>query len=237
MIIFRAVGRFRPPIEATLTLSKALRAAALMSKAEEHNAMTGLLSGHERNPHCAYVPLPVTGSLYGDGRIMGIAVVLPGDSSPEERRKVLITCDSLREINLKEVLGHWAVELAGPNPESSTLRSTTWAKSATRWATATLILLDRFPKPKGPTVEELIATSCGRIGLPAPASIEHSSYPFLKGSQPVPAFRLHRTPGERARWGVHALLTFREKVCGPVLLGAGRYFGLGLLQPLWEEQP
>jgi CRISPR-associated protein Csb2 len=86
-------------------------------------------------------------------------------------------------------------------------------------------------------VEELIATSCGRIGLPAPASIEHSSYPFLEGSQPVPAFRLHRKPSERARWGVHALLTFREEVCGPVLLGAGRYFGLGLLHPLRTEQP
>jgi CRISPR-associated protein Csb2 len=83
----------------------------------------------------------------------------------------------------------------------------------------------------------LIATSCERIGLPAPDNIEHGPYPFLKGSQPVPAFRLQRKPGERARWGVHAMLTFREKVRGPVLLGAGRYFGLGLLQPVREEQP
>ncbi len=74
--------------------------------------MTGLISGHERNPHCAYVPLPVTGSAHADGRIMGIAVVLPNDGTPEERRKVLIACDAIREIHLKEILGHWTVELA-----------------------------------------------------------------------------------------------------------------------------
>jgi CRISPR-associated protein Csb2 len=236
MIVFRPTARFRPPIESTLTLSKALR-AALMSKAEEHNSMTGLISGHERNPHCAYVPLPLTGSAHADGQIMGIAVVLPKDSSPEERRKVLVACEALKEINLKEVLGHWTVELAAPDLDSSTLRTSTWTRAATRWATATPILLDRFPKPKGPTVKDLIATSCERIGLPAPETIEHGPYPFLKGSQPVPAFRLHRKSGERARWGVHAVLTFPEKVRGPVLLGAGRYFGLGLLRPFPEELP
>ena len=236
MIVFRPTVRFRPPIESALTMSKALR-AALMSIAEEHNAMTGLISGHERNPHCAYVPLPLIGSAYADGRIMGIAVVLPKDSSPEERRKVLIACESLKEINLKEVLGHWTVELANADLDGGTLRTSTWTRAATRWATASPILLDRFPKPKGPTVEDLIATSCQRVGLPAPVSIEHGPYPFLTGSQPVPAFRLQRKPGERARWGVHAVLTFPEKVRGPMLLGAGRYFGLGLLQPLREEQP
>lgn len=233
MIVFRPVGRLRLPIEDTLTLSKAMR-AALMSKAEERKVMTGLLSGHERNPHCAYVPLPVTGSPHADGRIMGIAVVLPRDSSPEERRNVRIACGALSEINLKDVLGHWPVELAGLNPESSTLRTMTWSKPSARWATATPILLDRFPKKNGPTVKELIITSCARIGLPAP-EVEHSPYPFLKGSRPVPAFRLHRKTGERVRWGVHALLSFPQKVRGPLLLGAGRYFGLGLLQPLGEE--
>jgi CRISPR-associated protein Csb2 len=208
-----------------------------MSKAEEHKAMTGLISGHERNPHCAYVPLPLTGSDHADGRIMGIAVVLPKDSSPEERRKVLIACDAIKAIHLKEILGHWTVELANADVDGSTLRPWTWMRAATRWATATPILLDRFPKPKGPTVEDLISTSCERVGLPAPETIDHGPYAFLKGSQPVPAFRLQRKPGERARWGVHAVLTFREKVRGPVLLGAGRYFGLGLLQPLREEQP
>jgi CRISPR-associated protein Csb2 len=235
MIIFRPTVRFRPPIESTLTLSNALR-AALISRADELNAMTGLISGHECNPHCAYVPLPVTGSAYADGRIMGIAVVLPKESKPEERRKVLMACEAIREINLKDIVGHWKVELVDPDVDISTLRPSTWTRPASRWATATPILLDRFPKRKGPTVEDLIITSCERIGLPAP-KIEHGAYPFLKGSQPVPAFRMHRKPGERARWGVHALLTFPEKVRGPVLLGAGRYFGLGLLQPLGEEQP
>ncbi len=238
MIVFapRAETRLRLPIEATLTLSQALR-GALIRLAEENRVETGLLSGHERNPHCAYVPLPVVGSDHADGRIMGVAVVLPNDSSADERRRVHVACDALKHLNLKSVLGGWPVELAPPDALSSTLRSSTWTRPAKRWATATPILLDRFPKAKGPTVEQLIITSCERIGLPAPEKVKPSFYPFLKGSQPVPAFRLQRRPGERPRWGVHALLTFHEKVRGPILLGAGRFFGLGLLQPLREEKP
>ena len=72
--------------------------------------------------------------------------------------------------------------------------------------------------------------------LPAPEAIEHGPYSRLDGVPPVPAFRLHRKSEERPRWGVHATLRFPVPVRGPVLLGAGRYFGLGLMRPVVEER-
>jgi CRISPR-associated protein Csb2 len=35
----------------------------------------------------------------------------------------------------------------------------------------------------------------------------------------------------------HVTLTFAQAARGPVLIGSGRYFGLGLLRPLQEERP
>jgi CRISPR-associated protein Csb2 len=95
----------------------------------------------------------------------------------------------------------------------------------------TPILLDRFPK-KNLTVEDILASACERIGLPAPLEITHQPYSKLSGVPPVPAFRLVRAKDEKPRWGAHATLRFAAPVQGPITLGAGRYFGLGLMKPI-----
>ena len=41
--------------------------------------------------------------------------------------------------------------------------------------------------------------------------------------------------GEAPRLAKHVTLAFDRPVRGPVLLGAGRYFGLGLMRPLRGE--
>ena len=42
-------------------------------------------------------------------------------------------------------------------------------------------------------------------------------------------------PSKHQRVKVHARLEFPMPVAGPVLLGAGRYYGLGLCRPQPEE--
>lgn len=234
MIVFRRISGASLPIEGALTLSIAAR-NALMSVADTHGTMTDLLTGHGRHPHCAYVPLPFAGSDHADGRLMGIAVVVPRGVEREERRKVLATCGWLEIIHLPKGLGVWKVEAAGE--ERATTLHATWAGPSLEWATATPILLDQFPKQKAnrPGVEQIIAASCERVGLPAPESIEHGPYSWLEGVSPVPQFRLLRDQNDRPRWGVHAKVRFPHPVRGPVLLGAGRYFGLGLLRPLRSD--
>lgn len=83
--------------------------------------------------------------------------------------------------------------------------------------------------------QRYVADACTRIGLPRPMSVEVSLAPLLPGAQPVHAFLpWPGRPGRTARVRVHADIRFAEPVRGPVLLGAGRFFGLGLCLPIPE---
>jgi CRISPR-associated protein Csb2 len=127
-------------------------------------------------------------------------------------------------------LGEWKVEIANFDVPARTLQPESWMKASKRWATVTPILLDRYPKKKL-SEEELLVTACQRAGLPVPVRCVFGPYQEqggtsgLKGVAPVFAFSL-------ARWAVHATFEFDEPVKGPVLVGAGRFFGMGLMKPL-----
>ena len=111
---------------------------------------------------------------------------------------------------------------------------------------ATPIALDRNPgnirSNQGGTAQRAaieaqrsIADACERIGLPRPLSVEVSLSPLLPGVQPVRAFLpWPGRPGRVSRTRVHADIIFPEVVRGPVILGAGRFFGLGLCLPVPE---
>jgi CRISPR-associated protein Csb2 len=234
MIIFRRVRGIALPSEAALTLTEGAR-NALLKIAGDGGNMCDMLSGHGEHPHCAFAALPFAGYPHATGKLMGVAVVLPSGVDSVSRRKVLRACAFLERINLRDVLGAWEVEIANFDIPQTSLMPITWITASRTWSTVSPILLDRFPK-KNLSVEEILGTACERVGLPRPACIEHSPFQHLEGVPPVPQFRLLRRAGEQARWGVHATLTFEEPVVGPMLIGAGRYFGLGLLKPLGEAQ-
>ena len=231
MTVFRRTAGPGLPIEAALTLTEAVR-AAIMSNAGEGGPMEGLIHGHNGGTHCAIVALPFVGREHADGHLLGFAVVVPRAVAAKERRAVYGACAELGErgIHIPGV-GDWVVEPVEETTMQHNLRAATWTRPARVWQTVTPILLDRFPKKNGASVEDILTRSCRRIGLPEPASIEHEPYSKLEGVPPVPAFRLRRAGDDRPRWGVHARIEFPWPVRGPVLLGAGRYFGLGLLRP------
>jgi CRISPR-associated protein Csb2 len=234
MLIFRKVAGAGLPIEATLTLTSAVR-IALMSNAGQRGPIPAIIGGHGSEPHCAIVGLPFTGGKHADGRLMGFSVVLPRTASAGKRRSVIANAELLerRGVHLGKALGSWRVEL-DMSPAAQSLRPSTWGRRSKRWVTVTPILLDRFPKKKGASVEQILRVACSRVGLPEPISVESGAYSVVAGVPPVPQFRLVRKRDERARWGVHAKFEFPVEVRGPVVLGAGRYFGMGLLKPTEE---
>jgi CRISPR-associated protein Csb2 len=223
------------PIEAALTLTDAAR-TALMGAAGGAGLNSELLHGHNNGTHCAVIALPFVGRKHADGHLMGFGVVLPRNISATERRVVMRTCGlvSGRGLHIPGI-GDWSLEPLDPLEGEFNLRPATWTQPRRIWGTVTPILLDRFPKKNGPSVNQILTSACERIGLPAPEEITHGPYSSLEGVPPVPTFKLQRKPDERPRWGVHATLRFAVPVRGPVLLGAGRYFGLGLLRPLEGE--
>jgi CRISPR-associated protein Csb2 len=128
----------------------------------------------------------------------------------------------------------------------ATLRPETWTGPAHKWVTATPIALDRNPgelwardplKQERAAAEarEVISIACERIGLPRPGEVEILPAAPLRGAMKArqfPAFPGRDDRNQRVL--VHARLTFDERVNGPVLIGAGRYLGLGLLKPVTQ---
>jgi CRISPR-associated protein Csb2 len=183
----------------------------------------------------SFAALPFVGHEYSDGRLMGVAVILPRTTGTAQRRKVLRACASIEKINLRDESAFWDVELCGLDISQRALRPQVWIGPSATWASVTPILLDRFPKRNLP-VEEILAVACERAGIPRPIEIEYGPFSEIPAVSPVSEFRLLRTKDDRPRWGVHAKFRFEEPVRGPILLGAGRFFGLGLLKPWkWRE--
>jgi CRISPR-associated protein Csb2 len=231
MIVLRRNEGRGLSIEAALTLSTALR-RTLMTLSERDPALCAFFSGHGAETHCAFAALPFVGDDYSDGRLMGLAVVLPRSIGTAQRRKILRACTLIEKINLRDESALWDVEMCGLDIPQKALRPHTWSSPSATWASATPILLDRFPKKNLP-VDEILAVACERAGLPRPSEIEHGQFSEMRGVSPVSEFRLLRGKDDKPRWGVHAKFRFEEPVRGPILLGAGRFFGLGLLRP-WK---
>lgn len=124
--------------------------------------------------------------------------------------------------------------------EIASLRPKRYARAARRWTSVTPIALDRHPKGPDPreAAAAIIGESCQRAGFPAPdAVVVHKHAAAVGAASAWPASGAPRwsgwaRPGSLAgRPLIHATLRFGQTVRGPLLLGAGRFLGLGLCLP------
>lgn len=254
-IVFERIGGSRPLASRSTDVARALRGALLEQCGD--NPVPATLSGHAdhgptERPHVAFVPLPFIGHEHADGAIMGTALVLPREL-PADDREILLRLVAKWEKERSDRLGN--LTLAGGTlppfvvrrvdvSAKKSLSSELWCRPSRRFITATPIALDRNPgnlrSNKGGTARKAaleaqhsISDACLRVVGVRPASVEVSLAPFLPGAQHIRHFlpwpgRTGRTPRVR----VHADLRFEESVSGPLLIGAGRYFGLGLCLPV-----
>lgn len=215
-------------------------------------------------PHLAIVPLPFVGRPRASGDLLGVALIFPEQVDDGERQAVLRAIglweeqrrteegDALVDTPPLELrlgrAGVIAVERIewGVAP-LETLRSATWCRPSHTWVTATPIALDRNPgdlfsrdrdkaEAAHQAAERSIEAACENIGLPKPSYVQiHPSVPLVGAvkARAYPAFPAD--PSKHQRVKVHARLEFPMPVAGPVLLGAGRYYGLGLCRPQPEE--
>jgi CRISPR-associated protein Csb2 len=126
------------------------------------------------------------------------------------------------------------------------LQPARWTGPARRWYTATAVALGRNPgdlharDPERATraveaAERTIAADCVNIGLPEPAAVWIHRRSLLNGAPAATRFMPFPEQGNGPRRVcVHAEVLFERPVRGPVLLGAGRYFGVGLCAPARE---
>ena len=257
-IVLADAGGQAPELEGFAIVAKTLRDAVMT---HANGSVPELLSGHapdatpSRDPHLAIVPLADVGWRYSSGRLMGLALILPRSveharGSPE-RRAVLqaIARFSIAEDGVNGrlqlgALGAWLLRRE-PQPEALSLQPWRYLKIARRWATVTPVVFDRFPKDKdGQDSAGIVMQACLNIGLPSPVEIELHKHPTFRGA---PSAKRHRGEPASAGYKVpknsplaqrplrHLVLTFETPVRGPVILGAGRFQGLGLCLPLDRE--
>ncbi len=229
--------------------TRALRAALLERAGDPPPAV---LSGRAADgaplgrPHVAFVPLADVGSRHASGAILGFAIILPPDIASEDRQILLRAVGQLERDDLSTELPRGSkliLERVVDGDPRSTLDPATWTRPSRRWATVTPIALDQNPgnllardpgaaAQAAERAEATIARACEHIGLPRPAWVQvmrrslFDAAPEAQRFMPYP----NNGPGPR-RVCVHAEICFEEAVAGPVVLGAGRYFGVGLCRP------
>ncbi len=256
-IVFRVVPANHGRTELRLTrapdIARALR-RTLMRYADD--PPPALITGHtpdgkplERS-HAAWVPLADVVHEHSSGSVLGIAIVLPRAFISDEHHALLRAIgvweqESGEALPLRlERSGVLWLERVRAVEDRSTLQPGSWCGPGRHWATVTPIALDRNPgnlNARDPRVAEtaaaaaqdIIARACERIGLPRPAQVQTYDRSVFPGAPGAWAFApFPRKEDALRRVCVHAELLFEEAVEGPLLVGAGRYQGVGLLRPV-----
>ena len=243
-------GGFAPALVAFPLVAKRLR-DALLKLAPQAAPIPALLSGHDLNhrptaePHLAIVPLADVGWKHSQGRLLGLALVWPRHVADADRKAALKVIAAFLRTGVADVGllhfgrdGSWRLALA-PDAERASLRLERYARVATRWGTVLPAVLDRHPKDRpSEDLATIVATACVNVGLPADA-VEGVDIEIHKYS-PVRAAPSAREVGRtlagdspyRGRPLRHLVLTFARPIRGPLIIGAGRFRGLGLCLPL-----
>lgn len=224
------------------------REAIISHSDGESDRVRAVLSGHDaggnplKDPHLAFLPQAFVGHGHADGHLLGLALALPNDVGRDERRAALRIIGQVKELKLGP-LGVWKLVPVIESSPPWNLRPQTWTahpEGATHWSTVTPIAFDRHPKAKGKAEYQrqaagIIARACERVGLPEPREVIITPVSAHLGVPPGHAFpRLKRKDGSD-RQHSHAILVFDELVCGPVLVGAGRFRGYGVCRPMGDN--
>ena len=239
--------KVRPSASSGPSLAGALKGALLSAGRTPHPALSGHIAGDRpsppsQTPHVAFVPLPWVGP-HSDGRLLGVGVLIPDSLDAEARvaaMSALANFLTQPEPALTARRQRFPVSLAA-DELPATLRIATWSRESRVWSSVTPIVLDRYTKSRfsdGSSAldeaAEIVAKSCAYLGLPEPSSVTTSLQPLVVGSRHVREYGKFEV-GSYSRPAVHATVTWSDPIVGPVILGAGRFVGLGLMLPTGDK--
>lgn len=280
MLVLRYAGGPRLPVTATLLVTQKLRKKVMQACPEPlpkwiaaHNGDSSPVEDSEG--HVAYVPLANVGHQHADGSLMGIGILFPRAWSDRRERgralSPLVIGKDRRPIGIALPLGSlgtWKIIKTDYSEQRRSLLAETWTAfpdGCCIWASATPVVLDRFPKIDRAKdregwlaeVANTIAISCEQIQLPRPIAVEVDTTTWLRGTPRavVKQRRLRGSPDSSlqvAKLGdgfpaypakgtnaprpqVHVRLVFEQPVVGPISIGAGRFFGYGFCKPLMRQ--
>ena len=180
--------------------------------------------------HLAIIPLPFVGAPHASGDLMGIAALLPAALTQSQRQVCWDVFSRIEKLDMP--WGWWDVGLTDTEEARRNLHPAEWSRPASIWSTVTPFVFDRYPKvPYGGEAEQIVRLALERVGLPAPESVDvhynawHAGVPRASLFPAAPA-----RPGKPQRYHCHVRIEFSQPVMGPLVAGAGRFYGYGLFR-------
>lgn len=234
-------------LDATVPLMETVRRALLSHLGDDAPpVLTGHGLGGVEAPHLAMFPLARAGDTYADGEIMGVGFVLPVETPVSDMDAFALALSRWLGSGGHLSMGRLKWELRVPMASDQglrTLRLDRYIGPSREWATITPVALPQHPKvlvdgtPKaGRSLPEIVSLACRQAGLPDPTHVEVQPVSSLVGSPPARDHLIGTRNYLKNVHRVHFRIRFKHPVRGPVLLGRGRYFGLGTLIPhAWPE--
>lgn len=205
-----------------------------------------MLTGHAHDgaratrAHVAFVPLANVLGEHADGAIKGMAIVIPRDADEATLIKIdtaanlipALVFGARGEVSLRPLTDDQADGGREVRDALFSLRFGRYCAVADTWMSVTPVALGRHPKPeKGLTEEEVLLRDFADVGLPPPVEVRLENTSFARRAPPARRFHRGEISALRGRVLRHVLVRFAEPVRGPILVGAGRHMGFGLLIP------
>ncbi len=213
-------------------------AEALLEEGVDRSRVNSFVLGHGDGHarHLSFVPVPSIRTLHGDGAVRRVMIVEPQDSDGETARllqwrlapsvlnKLVNTSDNHTRTEPACILVDAEEDGVWPYYMPCYGRQV--------WRSVTPVVLHGFnARGKRFSVartEELLYQAFEESGYPRHLidELAFQTAPFWPGTEAAPAIRV---PEHLAKWPrYHISVTFRAPVQGPVLVGIGRHYGIGL---------
>jgi CRISPR-associated protein Csb2 len=226
---------------------------AFLAAADRH--LPAELCGHDDGargpahlPHLAFVPLFSPTSREGWPTLGGMAVVPPVRGYTRTMAEVVHAALTRVERLVAGRHGEALLKPMAPHDPVAMTSDFLYGQPARRWATVSPMVFEVFPR--GMADEQcapVVTKACRRAGLPDPIHVTTSVESRFDGMPPSHCFATLTTAGkiasiscEDGRWACHAqgqtlrlkrhvYIEFAHPVPGPMLIGAGAYYGMGLM--------
>jgi CRISPR-associated protein Csb2 len=184
---------------------------------------------------------------HADGRILGLAVVLPharrvGDIAAQRGRvdaglRQLVVDEPHAPQRYLRIPDSGRIWLTAPDATKARLKSLlpqSYRRTARTWVSVTPVVHSRWQKGVPGALWNQVARDCSHVGLPEPEKVEKLRGPGHRGG--ASRILAARTLPDDWRGSLngpagHVRITFPAPVTGPLLLGRARHFGLGLCLP------
>lgn len=229
-------GKPLPRVEDSLRIGELMRIATMgqCKRAFGEGGIPSVFSGHglsvgNRHRHAFYLPWDSS----GDGTLDRVLVFVPDGMSDAEQR-ALVKVQRLWERGGTE----WRLVFEGRGAPDVAAKLT---RPSTTWESVTPYLHPWHVKKRF-GVEDQIRRECRERGIPEPVAVEaFDEVDVSKGRMRRPIhfrrFRSRRCLSQPDRLGSFRRLTFPEPLAGPLALGFGCHYGLGLFRPVLRSAP